>query len=229
MKSIVLLSCFVCYVVAQNPATTAPRLLSLPEVELCKSRPKQFQFGGHNYYFSWDQEDFLGVTPKNKKVDWLEARNECRKRCMDAVGLETEAEMQMIFELIRSRNITYIWTSGRLCDFKGCDERQDLKPLSVNGWFWSNTNTKMAPTNQIPPGWNSQPWSDKGHTGGPQPDNAEFGINQTPESCLAVLNGIYNDGIKLHDIACYHKKPYVCEDSELLIQYIEAVHNTKLN
>lgn len=28
----------------------------------------------------------------------------------------------------------YIWTSGRLCDFKGCD-RPDLQPVSVNGWW----------------------------------------------------------------------------------------------
>lgn len=29
----------------------------------------------------------------------------------------------------------------------------------------------------------------------PQPDNAEFDINQTSESCLSVLNNVYNDGI----------------------------------
>lgn len=91
--------------------------------------PKQFQFGGHNYYFSWDQEDFLGVTPKNKKVDWLEARNECRKRCMDAVGLETEAELQMIFELVRSSKYF-------ICLFS-------LKPW-LNGYlYWSKVNVKV--------------------------------------------------------------------------------------
>lgn len=120
-------------------------------------------------------------------------------------------------------NITYIWTSGRLCDFTGCDEREDLKPINVKGWFWSNTNTKMADTNKTPPGWRYQPWSDKGHTGGPQPDNAEFDINQTSESCLGVLNNIYRDGIKWHDIACYHKKPFVCEDSEQLLGYVEGL------
>ncbi|MCL4120058.1 UNVERIFIED_CONTAM: hypothetical protein GTU68_036414, partial [Idotea baltica] len=191
--------------------------------------PKQFQFGNHNYYFSWDQEDALGVSPKGQKVDWLEARNQCRLRCMDSVGLESEAEAKMIVDFIRSRNLTYIWTSGRLCDFTGCETRTDLLPLKVNGWFWSNTNTKMAPTNKSPPGWSFQPWSTKGHTGGPQPDNAEFDINQTPESCLGVLNGIYKDGIVWHDIACYHKKPYVCEDSDLLIRYIEGTHNVSLS
>jgi len=39
-----------------------------------------------------------------------------------------------------------------------------------------------------------------------QPDNAEFQINGTPESCLAVLNNVYNDGVNWHDVACYHPK-----------------------
>lgn len=128
-----------------------------------------------------------------------------------------------ILSSIPAGNITYIWTSGRLCDFTGCEEREDLKPLNIKGWFWSNTNTKMADTNRTPPGWRYQPWSDKGHTGGPQPDNAEFDINQTSESCMGVLNNIYKDGIKWHDIACYHKKPFVCEDSDQLLQYVEGL------
>ncbi|XP_045138402.1 uncharacterized protein LOC123520290 [Portunus trituberculatus] len=213
----------VCSVAAQG------RVLALPEIELCDNRPKQWKFRNHYYFFSWDQDgpDFKEVNPKTgqlegSKVDWLEARNLCRKRCMDAVGMESEEENNMIFDFIKRRNITYIWTSGRLCDFKGCDEREDLKPISVKGWFFSNTNTKMASTNASPPGWKYQPWSDKGHTGGPQPDNAEFDINQTSESCLGVLNNLYNDGIKWHDIACYHKKPFICEDSDELLRYIEG-------
>ena len=44
---------------------------------------------------------------------------------------------------------------------------------------------------------------------------------QNDEACLAVLNNFYGDGIKWHDIACYHKKWYVCEDNPTLIKYIE--------
>jgi len=196
------------------------RLLSLPEPEMCRTRPKDWKFGNHHYFFSWDQEgpDFK-ENGQGRKVDWLEARNQCRKRCMDAVSMETEAENNMIVDFIANRSLNYIWTSGRLCDFTGCDEREDLKPISVKGWFWSGTNTKMAHTNATPPGWASQPWSAKGHTGGPQPDNAEFDINQTMESCMGVLNNIYKDGIKWHDIACYHKKPFVCEDADNLLAW----------
>ena len=72
-------------------------------------------------------------------------------------------------------------------------------------------------------GWRGQPWSQTGHLKKPQPDNAEFGINRTPESCLGILNGIYNDGVSFHDIACYHKKPVICEDSKVLLDYARAV------
>ena len=74
-------------------------------------------------------------------------------------------------------DLPYIWTSGRLCNFKGCD-RDDLQPASVNGWFWSGSGVKMAPTNSTPPGWSYQPWSYTGHKSQfadkdvAQPDNA---------------------------------------------------------
>ena len=31
------------------------------------------------------------------------------------------------------------------------------------------------------------------------------------EACLAVLDGLYGDGLTWHDIACHHIKPVVCE------------------
>ena len=64
------------------------------------------------------------------------------------------------FNIIVSDDLAYIWTSGRLCNFKGCD-RDDLQPVQVNGWFWSGSGVKMAPTNSTPPGWSYQPWSGK--------------------------------------------------------------------
>ena len=89
--------------------------------------------------------------------------------------------------------MAYIWTSGRLCNFKGCD-RDDLQPVNVNGWFWSGSGVKMAPTNSTPPGWSYQPWSDTGHktqfNNGvkvAQPDNAEFEINGSVEACMVTI------------------------------------------
>ena len=60
-----------------------------------------------------------------------------------------------------SDELDYIWTSGRLCDFPGCD-RPDLQPVSVNGWFWTGSNKKIAPTNSTPASWDYQPWSPTG-------------------------------------------------------------------
>ncbi len=81
---------------------------------------------------------------------------------MDLVSLETPTEDELIREFLRKRDLPYIWTSGRLCNFKGCD-REDLQPPVVNGWFWSGSGVKMAPTNSTPPGWTYQPWSFTGH------------------------------------------------------------------
>lgn len=46
-----------------------------------------------------------------------------------------------------------------------------------------------------------------------QPDNAEHKLNTTPEDCLALLHNVYKDGIKFHDVACYHPKATVCEEA----------------
>lgn len=75
---------------------------------------KQFNYKGHNYFYS-------GEVPAlaNKRVDWLEARNLCREYCMDAISIETQEENNLIFKLIQEKDVPYIWTSGRLCDFNG--------------------------------------------------------------------------------------------------------------
>jgi hypothetical protein len=202
---------------------TSNRILSLPDEEKCMKRPITFTYNDHGYFYSGDVE-----AHAEDKVDWLEARNICREYCMDLVSIETPSENDLIEELIKGDDLAYIWTSGRLCNFKGCD-RDDLQPVAVNGWFWSGSGVKMAPTNSTPPGWSYQPWSDTGHktqfNNGvkvAQPDNAEFEINGSVEACMGILNDIYQDGVKWHDIACYHTKPYVCEDSDQLLDFVRA-------
>ncbi|KAF5305694.1 hypothetical protein FQA39_LY09183 [Lamprigera yunnana] len=208
------------------------RFLSLPIPEKCANRPKEFAFRGHNYFFSGHVPGLSG-----RRVDWLDGRNICREYCMDLVSLESQEENNMIFRLIQSKSFTYailfrlraddvpyIWTSGRLCDFKGCENRADLEPKTIYGWFWSTNRVKMSPTNQTPNGWGYNPWSRTGHKKQAQPDNAEFDINGTTESCLSILNNVYNDGIAWHDVACYHEKPFVCEDSDELLNYVASTN-----
>ena len=43
--------------------------------------------------------------------------------------------------------------------------------------------------------------------------------NGESESCMAVLNNFYGDGIKWHDIGCHHEKPIICEDVEGHLQF----------
>ncbi len=131
-------------------------------------------------------------------------------------------------DFLVKNDLPYIWSSGRLCNFKGCDH-EDLQPPTVNGWFWSGSGVKMAPTNSTPPGWSYQPWSYTSHKtqfearNVSQPDNAEFDINGSVEACMGLLNDIYSDGVKWHDIACYHTKPFICEDSDQLLEYVQTV------
>lgn len=92
----------------------------------------------HSYFFSWEH----GPT-RNLEVDWLDARNICRRHCMDAVSLETPQENEFIKQRLARGNVRYIWTSGRKCNFAGCD-RPDLQPPNENGWFWSGSGAKIG-------------------------------------------------------------------------------------
>merc|ERR1711946_88156 len=156
----------------------------------------------------------LSAVSAQRVLALPDARNICRRHCMDAVSMETLTENEFVKQQMARYGVKYIWTSGRKCDFDGCD-RPDLQPLLVNGWFWSGSEAKIPPTDQRALG----DWS---HTGGdqrPQPDNRE---DDEGEPCLAILNNFYNDGIKWHDVACYHEKPFICEDSEPLLEYARS-------
>ena len=116
------------------------------------------RFNGHLYWFSWQDND---GSVANAKWDWFNARNYCRKRCMDLVSFETKEEYDWVkgfingnLNLFKPRiiddvlflvNVPYFWTSGRLCDFDGCD-RPDFFPKNINGWFWSANQARLAPT-----------------------------------------------------------------------------------
>lgn len=192
----------------------------------------------HSYFFSWEHQ-----PTRNLEVDWLDARNICRRHCMDAVSLETPQvtgraivvnycktemkrtdildandfqENEFIKQRLARGNVRYIWTSGRKCNFAGCD-RPDLQPPNENGWFWSGSGAKIGPTSQR----NTGDWSHTGGYGQAQPDNREA-AQGNDESCLSILNNFYNDGLKWHDVACHHIKPFVCEDSDELLNFVRS-------
>lgn len=72
----------------------------------------------------------------------------------------------IVLNFISIFQVKYIWTSGRLCDFKGCN-RPDLLPNEINGWFWTAELQKLAPTTNR----QQNDWSEGGGIGKPQPDN----------------------------------------------------------
>ncbi|KAG5883056.1 hypothetical protein JTB14_010444 [Gonioctena quinquepunctata] len=194
----------------------AQRRLALPDPRSCANRVRHATYRDargvtHSYFFSWEHAPTRGL-----EVDWLDSRNICRRHCMDAVSLETPQENEFVKQRIARGNVRYIWTSGRKCNFAGCD-RGDLQPPNINGWFWSGSGAKIGPTTQR----NSGDWSATGGFGQAQPDNREA-PQGNDESCLAILNNFYNDGIKWHDVACHHVKPFVCEDSEELLNFVSS-------
>ena len=112
------------------------------------------QFQGRNYWFSWQDSS---SRVRNTKWDWFNARNYCRKRCMDLVSFETQQEYDWVKGFVDGA-VPYFWTSGRKCNFDGCD-KPEFFPKNINGWFWSANQVKMGPTN----GGQFHDWS---HTGG---------------------------------------------------------------
>ena len=100
------------------------------------------QFNGRNYWFSWQDSS---ARVRGTKWDWFNARNYCRKRCMDLVSFETQQEYDWVKGFVDG-NVPYFWTSGRKCNFDGCD-KPEFFPKNINGWFWSANQVKMGPTN----------------------------------------------------------------------------------
>lgn len=82
------------------------------------------------------------------KVNWF-----CLFVCLFSPCIYGDRMLIKIF----TDKVKYIWTSGRLCDFKGCD-RPDLQPLSINGWFWTAVLQKLAPTTDR----SQNDWSESG-------------------------------------------------------------------
>jgi hypothetical protein len=190
------------FFVLLQPVVSVPKNLSLPSPELCAKRKIHHKLDASGYYVSW-----LEKETRNLFLNWLDARNWCRDRCMDLISLETPEEIQLVktqmrssklnetnFKfmtcsenfflkvlIIKSDKIEYCWTSGRLCNFGGCD-REDLKPIDINGWFWSASNTKLKPTNE------QSRFNDWSQTGG-------YGIRKQKFLIILSLGAIFITGI----------------------------------
>jgi hypothetical protein len=206
-------------------------LLNRPELNLCLRRKSHFQENGHHYFLSW-----RSTWHKYEDWDWFNGRNFCREHCMDLVSFDTPGEFELIKKIMARDKVDSIYSSGRKCNFKGC-EGDHLQPINVKGWFWPGAgNSQISPTDRED---EDTAWSPTGRSGDRQPDNFE-GVKQGKieiegdkgvtiegfqeyydEACLAVLNNKYQDGIKWHDVACYTRMAIICEDSDQLINLVE--------
>ena len=63
------------------------------------NRQGNHRFGNHLYWMSWESDD---PALRNEVWDWFNARNYCRKRCMDLVSIETPEEAQWLRGFIGS-------------------------------------------------------------------------------------------------------------------------------
>jgi len=202
---------------------SAQRELILPNPRACATRVRHSHMfrNGHHYFFSWRHR-----PTSSHERDWLDARNICRKHCQDLVSLEDADEARAIENAVARDNVRYIWTSGRLCDFDGCDDAS-LQPKNINGWFWSGSNERM-PATDTKISQNYPNWSHTGGLGTKQPDSRENKEGSGEESCMGILNNFYQDGIKWHDVACLHEKPWVCEDSDELLNYARSTSRRRI-
>jgi len=218
------------------------------DLQLCKSRESHWVYGGHKYVYSGQSELLAAETPRAVVTgagqanltavarSWSKAGDWCQQRCMDLVSIETEAEWTVVRERMERAGAQFIWTSGHICDKavgQRCFTDPTLQPRLVNGWFWSGSGERLPPTDRVAAGWRGNPWGTTGlftrlaqetnpaAAPTPQPDNAEQRkslLRGEEESCLALATGLWQQETVWNDIACYHEKEWICEDSDILLK-----------
>uniref|UniRef100_A0A2P2HYH3 C-type lectin n=1 Tax=Hirondellea gigas TaxID=1518452 RepID=A0A2P2HYH3_9CRUS len=219
---------FSTYVLAVFAAVASSVMAKDIDLKVCMNRHQNMRFEGHAYSFSLtnmgsDLDKDGTLHPRN--ATWLEARSFCLKNCMIPLSIQTEVEFSVIKSFMKKYKVPAVWTGGRICDWHGCAEKL---PLTTYGWFWAGHNTVIPATDVVPQGWSESPWSRKGHFGVRQPDNAQYEISGVHELCLAIFDDAYEDGVKWHDVACYHEMPFVCEDSSKIIKAVKEKYGLDL-
>jgi hypothetical protein len=71
---------------------------------------------------------------------------------METVSFNEEKKFDFFKKYIEKNNITFFWSSGRLCDFAGCEGRWDLLPKIIKAWLWTGIQVQLDPTNVKPKG-----------------------------------------------------------------------------
>jgi len=168
---------------APAPVRAAPAAPATPAAE--SRRPKALPVASKpkgNY--QWQGKSYL-LTWRNHRnnFDWNGGRQYCQSKGMNMISLDSKEKSEHFLRLVAQDRAPYFWAGGKVS--------RDSRTLS-----WENGKSEPVARGQ-------HPWSFTGRTG-PQPDGGEV--------CLAILNSVYRDGVKYHDVACHHRKPVVCEE-----------------
>merc|ERR1712106_1217983 len=163
------------------PATPAPRVA--PVIPTVNPRqPKALAIKPKGNY-QYEGKDYLLTWRMGRNnFDWRGGVSFCKSKGMKLISLDNKEKTEHFLRLVATDRSPYFWSGGQVS--------RDSRTLT-----WPNRKTEPIARGQ-------HPWSFTGRTG-PQPDGGE--------TCLAVLNSVYRDGVKFHDVACHHRKPVVCE------------------
>merc|ERR1712055_60370 len=134
--------------------------------------------------YQWEGTNYL-LTWRNGRnnFDWSSGVSYCKSQGMKLISLDSKEKTENFLRLVATDRAPYFWAGGQVS--------RDSRTLT-----WQNGKTEPISKGE-------HPWSFTGRTGA-QPDGGE--------TCLAVLNSVYRDGVKFHDVACSHRKPVVCEE-----------------
>jgi len=172
-----------------QPVASAPQLQSFqapsaPSFAAQSAPQPSVSAGGQGNHVFQGRSYLLSWKEGQNHFSWSQARSYCSRKGMRIVSLDSTAKKEHFLGLLASQGVTYMWTGGRISS--------DKRTLT-----WENGRGETITRGR-------HPWSFAGLRG-PQPDG------QGSEDCLAILNNLYNDGVKFHDVGCSHDKPTVCE------------------
>ena len=115
------------------------------------------------------------------KYTWSQAKASCEQIGMKMISMDNPSTRDFFLNMLERDRYDYFWAGAKISGGRSL--------------VWENGHRESISKGRYP-------WSDRGATG-PQPE----GNGQ----CLAILNNVYNDRVKYHDVACHHTKPTICE------------------
>ncbi|XP_065572750.1 uncharacterized protein LOC136035095 [Artemia franciscana] len=161
-----------------------------PVRDFCIHRSFNSRFRDTAYLFSWDD-----AILENTTVPWVDARNFCRRQCMELVSLSEEEEETFVYRMMTYGGVPMAWTSGKFCEGKDC--------YTTSPWLWSGITSKVVPVTN---------WLDG------QPDNHMGNIGGDLEACAAAE--IYGDLAGVSDADCNKSLPFICKDNDDLLRSV---------